>query len=79
MRALGTVHELRSFTFAEANRNLEEEARIAQREVRRGYHLQTYVDKYLPMVQDLQRRMGYQNSGPGPQPSKTNCEELLPK
>jgi hypothetical protein len=74
-----TVNEIRSFAFAEANRNLEEEARVAQREVRRGYHLQTYVDKYLPLVQDLQRRMGYQNSGAGPQSAKASCEELLVK
>ncbi len=57
------VLEIRSFATAEANRNLETEARQSQRAVRKGFGLQTHVERYLPLVQEQQRRMGYQNKG----------------
>jgi hypothetical protein len=56
-----TLNEIRSFNVAEANRNLEGEARQAQRAIRNGFHLQDYVDQYRGHVQQLMEKMGYEN------------------
>ncbi|MBK8204229.1 MAG: hypothetical protein IPK68_18580 [Bdellovibrionales bacterium] len=45
------LNEIRSFNVAEANRNLEGEARQAQRVIRNGFHLQDYVNKYRERIQ----------------------------
>ncbi len=57
-----TLNEIRSFNVAEANRNLEGEARQAQRAIRNGFHLQDYVNQYRMHVQQLMEQMGYKNS-----------------
>lgn len=57
-----TLNEIRSFNVAEANRNLEAEARQAQRVIRNGFHLQDYVNKYREQIQLAMRKMGYENS-----------------
>ncbi|MGZ3744241.1 MAG: hypothetical protein ACXWRA_10375, partial [Pseudobdellovibrionaceae bacterium] len=54
--------EVRSFNTAEANRNLEPEARQAQRAIRNGFHLQDYVNKYREHVQVAMEKMGYENA-----------------
>lgn len=57
-----TLNEIRSFNVAEANRNLEVEARQAQRVIRNGFHLQDYVNKYRERIQLAMQKMGYENS-----------------
>ncbi len=57
-----TLNEIRSFNVAEANRNLEGEARQAQRVIRNGFHLQDYVNQYREHVQRSMEQMGYKNS-----------------
>ncbi|MBK8203169.1 MAG: hypothetical protein IPK68_12895 [Bdellovibrionales bacterium] len=57
-----TLNEIRSFNVAEANRNLEAEARQAQRVIRNGFHLQDYVNKYRERIQLAMQKMGYENS-----------------
>jgi hypothetical protein len=74
------VLEIRSFATAEANRNLESEARHSQRAVRRGFGMQKYVNLYLPLVQQQQRRMGYRNTGglqmpPDPEPIQLSLND----
>lgn len=64
-----TLNEVRSFKMAEANRNLEDEARELQRVIRKGLHLQEYVNQYRPLVQRQMRLMGYKNS--------EKCEQVI--
>ncbi|HEY8272570.1 MAG TPA: hypothetical protein VIG33_16880 [Pseudobdellovibrionaceae bacterium] len=67
--------EVRSFNTAEANRNLEPEARQAQRAIRNGFHMQEYVNKYRDHVQVAMEKMGYENArkkGPS-----NNCEAIF--
>lgn len=62
------INEIRSFMTAEANRNLESESRRAVRAVRRGFGLQFYTDRYLLLVQERIREMGYEiGAAPGGQ------------
>lgn len=81
--AVGTIvtglalNEMRTFFSAEANRNLAKDARVSQRAIRRGFHLQSYVEKYLPLVQQQQRRMKFKNSGLGPKGLPAKCEGAL--
>ncbi len=73
-----TLNEIRSFNVAEANRNLEEEARRAQRAIRNGFHLQDYVNQYRLHVQQLMEKMGYKNSRkPLLQSMGKTCEALF--
>lgn len=73
-----TLNEIRSFNIAEANRNLEGEARKAQRAIRNGFHLQDYVNKYRQHVQQLMEKMGYKNSRkPMLASPALQCGELL--
>ncbi|MDZ4660396.1 MAG: hypothetical protein SGJ18_02125 [Pseudomonadota bacterium] len=57
-----TLNEIRAFGVAESNRNLDGPARQIQRTIRNGFHLQSYVDKYLDHIQTMMVKMGYQNS-----------------
>ncbi len=65
------LNEIRSFNVAEANRNLEDEARQAQRAIRGGFHLQVYVDKYREHVRQMMEKMGYTNK------KKISCNALF--
>jgi hypothetical protein len=66
-KAVGTLvtavalNEMRSFSTAEANRNLAPEARQAQRAMRFGLNLQQYVSDYLPLVQHQITLMGFKH------------------
>lgn len=83
--AVGTIvtalslHELRYFFSAEANRNLAPEARDSQRAVRRGFHLQSYVQKYMPLVQQQIRRMRFKNADKGHKVLQERCAMSLQK
>ncbi len=56
-----TLNEIRSYMIAEANRNLDAEARLAQRALRKGLQLQSYVDQYENHIQLLMQEMGFKN------------------
>lgn len=69
------VTQIKMLSNAEANRNLQAEAREAQRAVHRGLGIQRFVDTYRTKVSETHRRMGFQNSGKtGGKPA---CETLL--
>jgi hypothetical protein len=57
-----TLNEVRSYMMAEANRNLEGEARELQRVIRKGLRLQNFVDQYRPLIQRQMRMMDYKNA-----------------
>jgi hypothetical protein len=57
-----TLNEVRSYKMAEANRNLEDEARELQRVIRKGLRLQNFVDQYRPLIQRQMRMAGYKNA-----------------
>jgi hypothetical protein len=69
------LNEVRSFSTAEANRNLEKDARRMARAVRRGFGLQQYTENYLPQVQSRMRDMGYEVGEKGA--VARTCESLF--
>jgi hypothetical protein len=71
-----TVNEIISLNHPENNRNLDSEARQAQRVVRRRLNLQSYVDRYFRGVRQVQNEMGYRNWGKGA-PQDDSCERMM--
>jgi hypothetical protein len=69
------LNDVRSFMTAEANRNLDPEARIFTRTVREGFTLEAMTQRYLGLVQHKIRLMGFEvglTSGSG-----ARCEGLF--
>ncbi len=70
------MNELKLLSNAEANRNLQAEAREAQRALHRGFGVQRFVETYGLKITETHRKMGFENSGAKAGPS---CETLLEK
>lgn len=57
------LNDLRTFMTAEANRNLEPEARMFTRSIREGFGLEQMTQRYLLLVQYRIRKMGFEIGG----------------
>ena len=64
---------MREFEFEEL------QARDSQRATRRGLHLQSYVDRYSPLVQQQMRRMKFKNADKGQSVKPSSCASALIK
>ncbi len=71
-----TLNEIRSYMVAEANRNLDAEARLAQRAIRRGFQLQNYVESYQNHIQLVMQEMGFKNELKLT-PAHFTCEDIF--